>query len=45
MKLKNFLEKVSSNLIYSLKFSVLNVILIIEGHVKTSKIIKGGIKI
>jgi len=45
MKFKNFFEKLSSDLIYSLNFSILNVLLIIEGHVKTSKINKWRIKL
>ena len=45
MKFKNIFKKLSSNLICSLNFLILNVLLIIEGHVKTSKIIKGGIKL
>jgi len=40
MYFKKFSEKLLSNLIYSLNFSVLNVLLIIEGRSKTSKIIK-----
>ena len=43
MKLKNILEKVLSNLIYSLNFSIFYVLLIIEGHVKQVKLINGGL--
>jgi len=43
MKFKTFFEKLLSNLIYSLNFSIFYVLLIIEGHVKQVKLINGGL--